>query len=80
MNSSSSEPGRLNKALCRMVQQGYGQDARAIAYAIRNLDPLTGKHLEGSKQVLLMALHRRGPFAPQWDFQTPRGYRRPVIC
>ena len=79
MNGISSESGRLNQALCRMVQQGYGQDARAIADSIRNLRPLTGKQLDGSKAVLLMALHRRGPFASQWDFQTPRGYRRPAV-
>ena len=79
MNGISSESGRLNQALRRMVQQGYGQDARAIADSIRNLRPLNGKYLDGSKQVLLMALHRRGPFAPKWDFQTPQGYRRPAV-
>ena len=79
MTNISSESGRLNQALRRMVQQGYGQDARAIADGIRNLCPLDGKHLDSGNQVLLMALHRRGPFAPKWDFQTPRGYRRPVV-
>ena len=79
MNGISSESGRLNQALRRMVQQGYGQDARAIADGIRNLRPLNEKHLDDSKEVLLMALHCRGPFALEWDFQTPRGYRRPAV-
>ena len=75
-----SEPGRLNGALHRMVRQGFAKDAKVIADAIRNLEPLDGKNLERSRELLLKALHHRGPFAPQWDFHTPRGIRRPAIA
>ncbi len=79
MNSSRSELGPLNRALQQMVQRGYADEARAITQGIRNLDPLTGPELKDSRQLLLMALRRRGPFAPEWDHHTPRGIRRPAI-
>jgi len=62
-----------------MVRHGYGSEAWGIADAIRNLQPLDGAGTEECKRVLLMAVHRRGQFAPEWDFRTPRGLRRPVV-
>ena len=78
MNSSRSECGRLNQALRRMVRYGYGKDAKAIANAVRNLESLTVPELARSRELLLKALHRRGPFAPERDFQIPR-LCRPAI-
>ena len=77
-HTESPRDGRLNQALRRMVRYGYGKDARTIAGAIRNLEPLTGPNLADSRETLLKALHRRGPFAPDRDFQTPR-LCRPAI-
>ena len=77
--AARSEPGRLNRALRRMARNGYGEEARVIVDAVRHLRPLDGADTSEPRRVLLMALHRRGPFAPEWDFCTPRGLRRPVV-
>ena len=78
-HAARPEPGRLNRALRRMARNGYGDEARVIANAVRHLRPLDGADTAEPRRVLLMALHRRGPFAPEWDFRTPRGLRRPVV-
>lgn len=70
------EPGRLNRALRCMRQHGYVAEAKAITDAIRSLQLLT----EDSRRLLDQALHRRGPFAPEWDHRTPRGLRHPAIA
>ena len=73
------EPGRLNQALQRMVRYGFVEEAMTVVSAVRNLQPLDGPDTELSREVLLQALHRRGPFAPARDFRTPRGVVRPAI-
>ena len=73
-----TEPGRLNLALERMARHGYADEARTVVSAVRNLRPLDGADTAESRRVLLLALHRRGPFAPDHDFRTPR-LRRPSM-
>jgi hypothetical protein len=74
------EPGRLNQALQRMVRYGFADEAMTIVRAVRNLQPLDEPETEHSRELLLQALHRRGPFAPERDFRTPRGFVRPAVC
>ena len=79
LDARGEEPGRLNRALRRMARNGYGREARLIVDAVRNLQPLDGADTAESREILLKALHRRGPFAADWDFHTPRGLRRPAV-
>jgi hypothetical protein len=48
------ESGRLNRALRRMAQNGYGQEARPVLVAIRNLQPLDGADTARSRAIPLM--------------------------
>jgi hypothetical protein len=62
-----------------MVAYGFAEEAMTVVNAVRDLQSLDGPDTDHSRAVLLQALHRRGPFARQRDFRTPRGVVRPAI-
>ena len=74
-----SEPGRLNQALHRMRACGYEDEARQITHLVRE-PRLPEEGHQKCLELLLKALHRRGPFTSEWDFHSPRGIRRPAIA
>ena len=77
-----TKPGRLTQALERMRQAGFGVESLDIVLAIRcgDLSLADGSHFREHRALLLQALHRRGPFAPERDFRRPRGVVRPAVC
>ena len=66
----------------RTILTSFGLEATDIVLAIKcgDLSLVDGSHFEGHRKLLLQALHRRGPFARERDFRTPRGVVRPAIC
>lgn len=77
-----AEPGPLSQALDRMCRAGFRVEAFDIVLAIRigDLSLADGSHFAGHRELLLEALHRRGPFASEpRDFRTPRGYVQPAV-